>query len=143
MSIISVGIVFVSTFNRVLFVLSAENSLVTSRKQSALKVLTNTVQSSKKSDGKGAKQLKVLPMKRFETDKKSRSPFKNWNYDTKDEFDHTGCKAKGKGIIFYGKLGFQLCMANRMFVLYISVILLQINTNPIGTLSYTLHTDIF
>ncbi|XP_022163225.1 uncharacterized protein LOC111028778 [Myzus persicae] len=68
-----------------------KNSLATNRKKTALKVLTNTVQSTKKSDGKGLKQLKVLPMKNFETEIKCKSPLQDFTYDQDEEFDHYDC----------------------------------------------------
>jgi len=74
-----------------------ENSLATNRKKTALKVLTNTVQSSKKSDGKGLKQLKVLPMKNFETEIKCKSPLQDFTYDQNEEFNHFDCTTQENG----------------------------------------------
>jgi len=69
-----------------------KNNLLTNRKQSALKVLTNTVQSVKKSDCKVSKpdnSLKILPMKKFETE--IQSPSQDMIYNEIDEFDHFDC----------------------------------------------------
>ncbi|CAH1738584.1 unnamed protein product [Aphis gossypii] len=76
-----------------------KNGLVTNRKKSALKVLTNTVQSIKKSDGKGLKQLKVLPMKNFETEIKCKSPLQDFNYNQNEEFNHFDCTTQENDIL--------------------------------------------
>lgn len=60
-------------------------------------MLTNTVQSTKKSDGKSLKQLKVLPMKTFETDIKCKSPLQDFTYDQNEEFNHFGCTTQENG----------------------------------------------
>lgn len=70
------------------------------RKQNALKVLTNTVQSTQKtiSSNKGLKQLKVLPMKNFETEVKTKSPSNNTiTHDKNDELGHFGCITEENG----------------------------------------------
>lgn len=76
-----------------------ENSLITNRKKTALKVLTNTVQSIKKSDGEGLKpcfkQQKILkPMKIFEIETKSKSLQDN---SLNEEFSHFDCTIQEKG----------------------------------------------
>jgi len=79
-----------------------ENNLLTNRKQSALKVLTNTVQSVKKSDCKVSKpdnSLKILPMKKFETE--IQSPSQDMIYNEIDEFDHFDCIPMEKGNYVY------------------------------------------
>lgn len=74
-----------------------ENTLVTNRKKTALKVLTNTVHSTKKSDSKGLKQLKVLPMKHFETEIKCKSPLQDFTSDPNEEFNHFDCRTQENG----------------------------------------------
>lgn len=74
-----------------------ENNLDTNRKKSALKVLTNTVHSTRKPDGKCIKQLKVLPMQKFETESKCKSPSQYMTYNDNDEFNHFDCIAQEKG----------------------------------------------
>lgn len=74
-----------------------ENNSIANRKQSALKVLTNTVQSTKKSDGKNFKQLKVMPMQKFETETKCHSPLQDMAFNQYEEFDHFGCITQEKG----------------------------------------------
>lgn len=64
-----------------------------------MRVLTNTVQSAKKSDRKGLKQGKVLPMKKFETEVKCKSPLKNVSNDTNEELEHFGCAALENGMV--------------------------------------------
>ncbi|XP_025416647.1 uncharacterized protein LOC112687888 [Sipha flava] len=66
-----------------------KNTLITSRKKNALKVLTNTVQSTKKSGSNGLKQLKVLPMINFETGDKCKSVLKDNSYN--EEVNHFEC----------------------------------------------------
>lgn len=74
-----------------------ESNLVTNRKKNALKVLTNTVQqSTKKSGGNNLKQLKVLPMKNFETSDKCKSPLQD-NVYNEDEVNHFDCGTFEKG----------------------------------------------
>ncbi|XP_050545097.1 uncharacterized protein LOC126907679 [Daktulosphaira vitifoliae] len=69
-----------------------KESQLVNRKKTALKVLTNTVQSAKKSDGKGLKVPKVLPMKKFETQSKCRSPLQDITHDQMNEdITHFGC----------------------------------------------------
>jgi hypothetical protein len=72
-----------------------ENTLITSRKKNALKVLTNTVQSTKKSGSNGLKQLKVLPMINFETGDKCKSVLKDNSYN--EEVNHFECTTFEKG----------------------------------------------
>lgn len=82
-------------FSKQMFI---ENSLATGRKKTALKVLTNTVQSSKKSDGKDLKVPKVLPMPEFETEINCKSTSHDKFHKETEEFDHFGCLAlKEKG----------------------------------------------
>ncbi|CAI6351513.1 unnamed protein product [Macrosiphum euphorbiae] len=76
-----------------------KNSLVTNRKKTALQVLTNTVQSTKKSDGKGLKQLKVLPMKHFETEIKCKSPLLDFTSDLNEEFNHFDCRTQENDVL--------------------------------------------
>lgn len=56
-------------------------------------MLTNTVQSTKKCDNK--RQLKVLPMQKFENEVKCKSPFQEYN--TNDDFYHYNCTPQEKG----------------------------------------------
>lgn len=71
-----------------------ENSLITNRKQSALKVLTNTVQSIKKSDDNNLKQSKVVPVKKFDTETKCKPVL----HDNQiEELGHFDCKTKEEG----------------------------------------------
>jgi len=67
-----------------------KNIVIINRKQTVLKVLTNTVHSIKKSASKCAKSydnLKVLPMKNFETEIKCKSPTQNIMYTENDHFN--------------------------------------------------------
>lgn len=79
---------------------SENNGLLTNRKKTALRVLTNTVQSTKKCDGKGLKQLKVLPMKNFDSEVKCKSPLKNINNELNEELEHFGCVKLENGTVF-------------------------------------------
>lgn len=72
-----------------------ESNLITNRKKNALKVLTNTVQSTKKSSGNSMKQLKVLPMINFETGDKCKSALKDNAYN--EEINHFECTTFEKG----------------------------------------------
>ncbi|VVC40610.1 Hypothetical protein CINCED_3A021152 [Cinara cedri] len=72
-----------------------KNTLIVNRKQSALKVLTNTVQSTKKkSPNKSLKNLKAFTMDKFEMDVKCKSPSADISYNqNNDEFNHINCSS--------------------------------------------------
>jgi len=89
----------VSSVNNENPVKNIKNNLVTNRKQSALKVLTNTVQSTKRSDGKSLKQLRVMPMQKFETETKCHSPLQDTAFNQHEEFDHFGCVTQEKDFL--------------------------------------------
>jgi len=74
-----------------------ENNLITNRKQNALKVLTNTVQSIKKSDDKNLKQSKVVPMKKFDAETKCKSVLHNTVSNQIEELGHFDCMTKDEG----------------------------------------------
>jgi len=75
----------------------AENSLITNRKQSALKVLTNTVHSTKKPDSKSLKHLKVMPMKSFQAETNCKSSARDSDFNQYEDFSHVGCVIQDNG----------------------------------------------
>ncbi|XP_050420422.1 uncharacterized protein LOC126833251 [Adelges cooleyi] len=61
------------------------------RKNTALKVLTNTVQSSKKSNGKGLKIQKTVPMQKFVPEVQCSSTLQVLTHEQNEELTHFGC----------------------------------------------------
>ncbi|XP_050436588.1 uncharacterized protein LOC126843243 [Adelges cooleyi] len=68
-----------------------KENLLTNRKKTALQVLTNTVQSSKKPDGRRLKTTKIVPMQKLETEVTCRSPFQDITHEQNEDLTHFGC----------------------------------------------------